>query len=446
MDTITREELLALMGPRGEYYGVNNPDGDPLTMAFHRGMLRRHLQHHIDPAREDVNAHCSKYAVIYNTTPHVQRGWLYSVETLQRLPRLTQHALTLGHLDYPRLRAIETATCYMPEENEEAWQKLDEFLVTALTASRPNQAVPSAARIRKITQEFIKKLQLAGEVDQGLTPNSSISILPSYIPGYSNFNLEAPTEAVEAVAQAIDALAKKHNITHAEAFTLPFLKEGGLELPKTWTVHFFGTGPEPKGFQPDYIENIGTLTPEQRELFGRDYKYFDLEHIALMLFNFYTPPQELKEAVMLRDGHCRYPDCNVAATDCQVDHVIRWQDGGLTTYSNLQCLCANHHNSKTDNRSICSMTSDGTVTWVIAGETIVTAPEGRIAGVIGSTLGNLTLRAGFTFPIPIRKPTRDGLGNWGMTLNSVLEKRRAPKPPSKPAEPQPPPDEDEIPF
>lgn len=92
------------------------------------------------------------------------------------------------------------------------------------------------------------------------------------------------------------------------------------------------------------------------------------------------------------------------------------------------------------------MTSDGTVTWVIAGETIVTAPEGRIAGVIGSPLGNLTLRAGFTFPIPIRKPTRDGLGNWGMTLNSVLEKRRAPKPPSKPAEPQPPPDEDEIPF
>ena len=98
MDTITREELLALMGPRGEYYGVNNPDGDPLTMAFHRGMLRRHLQHHIDPAREDINAHCSKYAVIYNTTPHVQRGWLYSVETLQRLPRLTQHALTLSHL------------------------------------------------------------------------------------------------------------------------------------------------------------------------------------------------------------------------------------------------------------------------------------------------------------------------------------------------------------
>ncbi|MDO5076630.1 HNH endonuclease [Corynebacterium sp.] len=449
METITREELVALMGPKGEFYGLNNPDGDPLTMAYHRGILRKHLEHHIDPLGEDVGTHCSKYAVIYNTSAHVQRNWLYCIETLLRLPHLTKHALNLGHLDYSRLRAIESATKFVPLDNADAWHSIDVFLVRALTASRANQAVPNASKIKAITTEFVKKLQLAGEVDQELTPSSSVLIFPSYIPGYSHLNIEAPTEVVEAVAQAVDALATKHDLTHAEAFALPFLKDEVLEFPKSWTVHFFGTGPQPVDFQPDYVEDIGILTAAQQELFKQNYTYFDLEKLTQIRLTCYTPPRELKEAVRLRDGHCRYPGCNVRATECQIDHVIRYQDGGWTTYVNLQCLCKKHHNYKTDQRVSCTMANDGTVTWVIAGETIVTPPEGRIAGIIGNPLGNLTLRPGFTFPVPLRLAKRGGLGDWGTNLNSLLEKRRTPKPPPKPIEPipaEPPPDEGDPPF
>lgn len=60
----------------------------------------------------------------------------------------------------------------------------------------------------------------------------------------------------------------------------------------------------------------------------------------------------MAERIRLRDGTCRHPGCSVSAKDCDVDHVIAFNNtdpalGGPTTEWNLVCLCRKHHREKT---------------------------------------------------------------------------------------------------
>lgn len=87
----------------------------------------------------------------------------------------------------------------------------------------------------------------------------------------------------------------------------------------------------------------------------------------------YTPSRSLADFVRCRDLTCRFPGCDVPATDCDVDHTIPYP-AGPTQASNLKCLCRFHHLLKTfwgmpggwSERQ----DTDGTVRW--------TAPDGRI--------------------------------------------------------------------
>jgi hypothetical protein len=52
----------------------------------------------------------------------------------------------------------------------------------------------------------------------------------------------------------------------------------------------------------------------------------------------------LRRAIEARDRHCQHPSgCDIAAEDCQVDHKIRWTDGGPTTQDNGRCYCRTHN-------------------------------------------------------------------------------------------------------
>ena len=51
----------------------------------------------------------------------------------------------------------------------------------------------------------------------------------------------------------------------------------------------------------------------------------------------------LRKALRLRDGNCRWPGCERAASLCQGHHLVHWIDGGETTLGNLVLLCLRHH-------------------------------------------------------------------------------------------------------
>jgi hypothetical protein len=49
------------------------------------------------------------------------------------------------------------------------------------------------------------------------------------------------------------------------------------------------------------------------------------------------------KALVLRDGHCRFPGCTRPPVMCHAHHLQHWVDGGPTTLANLILLCGHHH-------------------------------------------------------------------------------------------------------
>jgi hypothetical protein len=83
----------------------------------------------------------------------------------------------------------------------------------------------------------------------------------------------------------------------------------------------------------------------------------------------HDPPDWMRETVILRDGHCVFPWCQVDARSCDLDHIEPYvppDDGGppgQTAPSKLACLCRRHHRAKTARRWRYVRNRDGTYTW-----------------------------------------------------------------------------------
>ncbi|MFD1847761.1 HNH endonuclease signature motif containing protein [Arthrobacter flavus] len=90
----------------------------------------------------------------------------------------------------------------------------------------------------------------------------------------------------------------------------------------------------------------------------------------------YRVPQDLKDAVRVRDGTCRHPGCNRLAVFCELDHTTPWSHGGKTSYGNLASLCKRHHMFKTDGYWHYRQPDPGTIIAISpAGETYLTRPD-----------------------------------------------------------------------
>jgi hypothetical protein len=83
----------------------------------------------------------------------------------------------------------------------------------------------------------------------------------------------------------------------------------------------------------------------------------------------HDPPDDRREAVILRDRHCVFPWCTVDARACDLDHIESYvppDEGGpsgQTAPAKLACLCRRHHNAKTSRRWRYVRNRDGTYTW-----------------------------------------------------------------------------------
>ncbi len=93
----------------------------------------------------------------------------------------------------------------------------------------------------------------------------------------------------------------------------------------------------------------------------------------------YRPSASLDEFVRFRDLTCRFPNCDVPAELCDIDHTVPWPFGP-THASNLKCMCRKDHLLKTfwDGWSDRQF-PDGTVEWTSpTGKTYVTHPGSRV--------------------------------------------------------------------
>jgi Domain of unknown function (DUF222)/HNH endonuclease len=52
------------------------------------------------------------------------------------------------------------------------------------------------------------------------------------------------------------------------------------------------------------------------------------------------------QALIVRDGGCRWPGCHIPAAWCEADHLIPFTEGGPTDLDNLVLWCSHHHHVK----------------------------------------------------------------------------------------------------
>jgi len=78
----------------------------------------------------------------------------------------------------------------------------------------------------------------------------------------------------------------------------------------------------------------------------------------------YRPPADLAAFVIARDRTCVFPGCNRAARRCDIDHRVRWHDGGRTDAGNLQALCRRHHRAKDVGGWRSELLVDGAIKWI----------------------------------------------------------------------------------
>ncbi len=95
----------------------------------------------------------------------------------------------------------------------------------------------------------------------------------------------------------------------------------------------------------------------------------------------YAPPAALRRLVRWRAARCMAPGCVMPASRCEIDHQVRWTDGGHTALGNTTPLCKSHHLVK-DNTAWAVRQipgSGGVIEWTSpTGRSYLVEPERRV--------------------------------------------------------------------
>jgi hypothetical protein len=89
----------------------------------------------------------------------------------------------------------------------------------------------------------------------------------------------------------------------------------------------------------------------------------------------YVPPPRLRHLVMVRQRRCTFPGCRRPARQCDLDHTIPHDQGGLTCECNLAPLCRRHHRAKQAPGWHLEQREPGRMTWRL--------PSGREYQTVG---------------------------------------------------------------
>jgi hypothetical protein len=120
---------------------------------------------------------------------------------------------------------------------------------------------------------------------------------------------------------------------------------------------------------PGKIVGVGMIDPvKARELIARapSLRRILTDPIESAIVDFdrrtYRVPAELKRMILLRDEHCRAPNCGRPVRE--IDHSRDYARGGATSLWNLAGLCAGHHHVKHETPWRLVQLADGVLDWV----------------------------------------------------------------------------------
>lgn len=290
------------------------------------------------------------------------------------LPKLRALATSLWHIDLDRWIAIDRAMLKAGTVNARLFSIIDDLLVDYLTPTKPAQQMPSK---RAISRRITREIELHDESVRDKTkkqkpsrPNYEVTDIPCVLRNENDtheFRFETDAETAITVDAHIREHAKQAGISLRDATIELLLGKGQTNV----TLNCYRASDVANA--PLFVSTttgggVQTLLGDAADhLASQASKHYDMDATTNAVVAGYATTPTMRSAVVGRDGHCRFPGCTQPATNCQMDHVVEYDQGGPTTPTNLIALCQHHHNIKTDKRARPIFEpASGTIVWLFA--------------------------------------------------------------------------------
>ncbi|QAU52095.1 HNH endonuclease signature motif containing protein [Corynebacterium pelargi] len=315
-------------------------------------------QHPVDSA--DFHTQLDRIASEMNISRHEVRIGMRVGVMLRRFERFAQCIREHGyHINMAKLSTVEQHVVAIQAEHQ---PQVEQFLVEYFTPNVDDEVLPQPATIAKHLRSFIATI----DERAAKTPRGNQQRRARFIRNHNGTTrFSANLSDVEAAKlQAVLKKEQRDGMELVDAFAKAIdsrtITKVHLHLFKdpAGVHHLLGSGP-----LFDAPALVAKATPHEIDAQASTAEY--------------RPTPEIRKTVQLLDGTCRYPGCSRPAQECDLDHVINFDEGGPTEPSNLACLCRFHHTMKTSGRVHYTLHKDRTITWYFGENTKTTKPHGE---------------------------------------------------------------------
>lgn len=301
------------------------------------------------------------------TEGHIKAG-LRALHRLDTLPKVK--ALQEKHyvLDIESLIAIDQPMSALAGPTTATLALIDGMLADYFTPTKPNQAFPTRAQIRRKVRDLCKALDDTIAY-RDTRPKDTYTFYSNGTTAWLELGVD------ENTGIKLDAFIRKTAAHKGLSLTeaVKKLLSGEITPPATVILNTYRACDVDNA--PTYVEGFGwKATPMPHE------KQRDLTKPSEETDS-YRPGVGMRKEVEGRDGTCRINGCTEPAHHTQLDHRHNYADGGATHPSNLACLCQKHHNMKTDGTLHYLLDpNSGDIIWLFQNGTwCITEPEGPLA-------------------------------------------------------------------
>lgn len=283
------------------------------------------------------------------------RDLLRGLSVMTKMPISVSLAVEYGHIDESRLYAIGRLFGHLDSEQ---LPHGDRYLAQLLRPGVGKQELVKAEALGNSLEKFLREKNWETVIKRASTPRAAMRIDED-----NNFRITLTVSRPEGaqLQEKIRKTAKARRWSLGQAVYA--ILNGDIERPNA-ILHLYQ---HPGG--QIYLRDYGWLSKE--ELNRINITSTDLLEDTINTDK-YAVPAALRALVIGRDGGCRAPGCGAAASKCDVDHVIPYDQGGTTTLDNLHLLCRHCHNNKTKGYIRVTMKPNGTDYWTLQDGTEVT--------------------------------------------------------------------------